>query len=242
MRKSATITRIAILSMVFAFIFISCDKDETEGGLSLKFKATENTIKSSPADNIVLESFVINIGEIELEFDDNDPMFETDSIASDIELEGPFEVDLMKNGDPLSTAIVQNVELPQAAYDEIEFEFSESEDPTSDLLGKSILVKGTINGTSFVFWTDEEVEMEIEFENDVYLEEAQMAVITVAIDVLALFDPLQGGMNISEATDGNGNGVIEIFPEDPDGNEDLADQLLDKLEDIIEAFEDQFDN
>ncbi len=242
MRKSATITRIAILSMVFAFIFISCDKDETEGGLSLKFKATENTIKSSPADNIVLESFVINIGEIELEFDDNDPMFETDSIASDIELEGPFEVDLMKNGDPLSTAIVQNVELPQAAYDEIEFEFSESEDPTSDLLGKSILVKGTINGTSFVFWTDEEVEMEIEFENDVYLEEAQMAVITVAIDVLALFDPLQGGMNISEATDGNDNGVIEIFPEDPDGNEDLADQLLDKLEDIIEAFEDQFDN
>lgn len=242
MRKSATITRIAILSMVFAFIFISCDKDETEGGLSLKFKATENTLKSSPADSIVIESFMINIGEIELEFDDNDPMFETDSIASDIELEGPFEVDLMKNGDPLSTTIVQNVELPQAAYDEIEFEFRESEDSASDMLGKSILVKGTINGTPFVFWTDEEVEMEIEFENDVFLEEAQMAVITVAIDVLALFDPLQGGISIAGATDGNDNGIIEIFPEDPDGNEDLADQLWDKLEDIIEAFENQFDN
>lgn len=242
MRKSATINRIAIMSMVFAFIFISCDKDETEGGLSLKFKATENTLKSSPADSIVIESFMINIGEIELEFDDNDPMFETDSIASDIELEGPFEVDLMKNGDPLSTTIVQNVELPQAAYDEIEFEFRESEDSASDMLGKSILVNGTINGTPFVFWTDEEIEVEIEFENDVYLEEAQMAVITVAIDVLALFDPLQGGINIAGATDGNDNGIIEIFPEDPDGNEDLADQLWDKLEDIIEAFENQFDN
>ncbi len=242
MKNSATFTRIAILSMVFAFIFISCGKDEMEGGLSLKFKATENTLKSSPADNILLESFIINVGEIELEFDDNDPMFETDSIASDIELEGPFEVDLMKNGDPLSTTIVQNIDLPQAVYDEIEFKFRESENANSEMSGKSILVKGTINETPFIFWTDEDIEVEIEFENDVLLDEAQMAVLTVAIDVLALFDPMQGGINISGATDTNDNGTIEIYPEDPDGNEDLADQLWDKLEDIIEAFEEQFDN
>lgn len=242
MKNSATFTRIAILSMLFAFIFNSCDKDEMKGGLSLKFKATQNTLKSSPADNIIIENFVINIGEIELEFDDNDPMFETDSIASDFELEGPFEVDLMKGGNPLSTTIVQNLELPQAAYDEIEFKFTESENSISEMQGKSILVKGTMNGTPFVFWIDEEIEVEIEFENDVYLDEAQIAVITVAIDVLALFDPLQGGIDISGATDENDNGIIEIYPEDPDGNEDLADMLWDRLEDIIDAFENQFDN
>ncbi len=243
MKNTVKITRILILALVFPFFFVSCDKDDDlKGGLSIKFKATENTLKSSPADNIVIESFVINIGEIELEFDDNDPLFETDSIASDIELEGPFEVDLMSSGNPLSTTIVQNVELPQAAYDEIEFKFRESENPISEMLGKSILVKGTINGTPFIFWTDEEIEVEIEFENNVLLEEAEMAVITVSFDILALFDPAQGGIDISGATDGNGNGIIEIYPEDPDGNEDLADQLWDKLEDIIEAFEDQFDN
>ena len=242
MKKSATITRIAILSMVFAFIFISCEKDEMKGGLSLKFEATHNTLKSSPADNIVIESFVINIGEIELEFDDNDPLFATDSVASDIELDGPFEVDLMKNGNPLSTVIAQNVELPQAAYDEIEFKFRESENPISEMLGKSILVKGTINGTPFIFWTDEEIEVEIEFEKYVLLEEAEMAYITVTFDIMSLFNPAAGGIDISGATDGNGNGIIEIYPEDPDGNEDLADMLWDRLEDIIEAFEDQYDN
>lgn len=242
MKNSATITRIAILSMFFAVIFISCDKDEMKSGVSLKFQATQSTLKSSPADNIVIESFVINIGEIELEFDDNDPLFATDSVASDIELKGPFEVDLMKNGDLLSSTIIQNVELPEAAYDEIEFKFRESKNANSEMSGKSILVKGTIDGTPFIFWTDEEIEVEIEFENDVLLDEAQLAVITVAVDVLSLFDPMQGGINISGATDTNDNGITEIYPEDPDGNEDLADQLLDKLEDIIEAFEEQFDN
>jgi hypothetical protein len=242
MKNSATFTRISILTLIMAFIFISCNKDEMKGGVSLKFQATQNILKSSPVESIVIESFIINIGEIELEFDDNDPLFATDSVASDIELDGPFEIDLMKNGNPLSTVIAQNVELPQAAYDEIEFKFRESENPISMMLGKSIMVKGTINGTPFIFWTDEEIEVEIEFEKYVLLEDAQMAYITVTFDILSLFNPAAGGIDISGATDGNENGIIEIYPEDPDGNEDLAVKLWDRLEDIIEAFEDQYDN
>lgn len=242
MKNSATFTRISILTLVMAFIFISCNKDEMKGGVSLKFQATQNILKSSPVESIVIESFIINIGEIELEFDDNDPLFATDSVASDIELDGPFEIDLMKNGNPLSTVIAQNVELPQAAYDEIEFKFRESKNSASEMLGKSIMVKGTIGGTPFIFWTDNEIEVEIEFEKYVLLEEAEKAVITVTFDVLALFNPAQGGIDISGATDGNENGIIEIYPEDPDGNEDLAIKLWDRLEYIIEAFEDQYDN
>jgi hypothetical protein len=242
MENLATFTRISILALVMSFVFIACDKDEDKNGLSLKFQGTKNSIKSTAAENVVIESFVINIGEIELEFDDNDPMFENDSVASDIELKGPFKIDLMKNGDPLSSFVARNVVLPQAAYDEIEFKFRESKNANSEMSGKSMLVKGTIDGTPFIFWTDEEIEVEIEFENDVFLEDAQMAVITVAFDVQALFDPARAGINIAGATDGNGNGVIEIYPEDPDGNEDLADMLWDRLENIIDAIEDQFDN
>jgi hypothetical protein len=242
MKNSASFTRISILALVMSIVFISCEKDEDKNGLSLKFQGTKNSLKSTTAENVVIESFVINIGEIELEFDDDDPMFENDSVASDYELEGPFEIDLMKNGDPLSSFVARNVALPQAAYDEIEFKFTESENSLSLMQGKSILVKGTIDGTPFIFWTDEEIEVEIEFENDVFLEDAQMAVITVAFDVQALFDPARAGINIAGATDGNGNGVIEIYPEDPDGNEDLADMLWDRLEDIIDAIEDEYDN
>lgn len=242
MKNSATFTRISILSMVFAFIFISCDKDEMKGGLSLRFEATQSTLKSSPADNIVIKSFIINIGEIELEFDNNDPLFATDSVASDIDLEGPFEIDLIKDGNALSTVIAQNVELPQAAYDEIEFKFRKSENPISLMLEKTAMVKGTINDTPFIFWTDEEIEVEIEFDENVFLEDAQMAYITVTFDIMTLFNPAAGGIDISGATDGNGNGIIEIYAGDPDGNKDLADMLWDRMEDIIEAFEDQYDN
>jgi hypothetical protein len=243
MKKSLKITRALTLLFAISVLFISCDKDELKGGISIKFAATGNpTTKNAPLEGVIIESFIINIGEIELEFDDNDPLFATDSVASDIDLGGPFEIDLMKNGNPLSTVIAQNVELPQAAYDEIEFKFRESENPISMMLGKSIMVKGTINGTPFIFWTDEEIEVEIEFEKNVLLEDAQMAYITVTFDILSLFNPAAGGIDISGATDGNGNGIIEIYPEDPDGNEDLANKLWDRLEDITEAFEDQYDN
>ena len=39
-----------------------------------------------------------------------------------------------------------------------------------------MIVESTIHGTPFVFWTDEEIEVEIEFEETVYLDEAGQAV------------------------------------------------------------------
>jgi hypothetical protein len=49
-------------------------------------------------------------------------------------------------------------------------------------------------------------------------------------------------IDLSNAADGNENGIIEIYPGDPDGNNDLADLLWDRLEDIIEAFEYSMDD
>ncbi|MBS3777411.1 MAG: DUF4382 domain-containing protein, partial [Bacteroidales bacterium] len=194
------------------------------------------------AEGVVIESFKINIEEIEIEFDDDDPLFETDSFADDHELDGPFEIDLMKDGNALETTIVNDLELPSAAYEEIEFEFSESENSTSDMYGKSIWIEGTIDGTSFIFWSDEENEVEIEFDELVNLDEARKAVLKVSFELGTLFDPEAGGIDITSATDGNEDGTIEIYPEDPDGNSDLADLICEKIEDIIEAFEEDEDD
>ncbi len=231
-------------------VMSSCSKDETEvkNGTSIKFKSTYEApvgtagLKSTANEGVIIESFKINIEEIEIEFNDNDPLFATDSVATDYELDGPFEIDLMADGNALETTIVNNVELPVAAYDEIEFKFRESENSISEMLGKSLLVKGTINGTPFIFWTDEEIEVEIEFEEVFTMEEASIALLTVSFDIAALFDPSRGGINLTSASDGNGNGIIEIYPGDPDGNNDLADLLWERLEDIIEAFEDSMDD
>ncbi|MFO7977333.1 MAG: hypothetical protein R6U64_01625 [Bacteroidales bacterium] len=245
MRKYLKHTKTMILALAISVGLMSCQKEETQGGLTLQFKAetgTSITTKSTLIDGLVVESFKINISEIELEFDDNDPLFATDSVASDYELDGPFEIDLMEEGNPLAVTIASNVELPAAAYDEIEFEFEASENSISDMFGKAFLVQGTINGTPFIFWTDEDMEVEIEFEHDFLLEEAELAMVTVTFDIMSLFDTTVGGINIMNATDGNADGIIEIYPGDPDGNEDLADMIAERLEDIIEAQEDQWED
>ena len=239
----------AVMIVSLAVLYSSCDKEDEnlKNRTAIKFEANYQTTKSTPlkssgAVGVVIESFKINIEEIEIEFDDNDPMFATDSFASDYELNGPFEIDLMKDGNALEKTIVNNVELPSAAYDEIEFKFRESENSISDMYGKTIRMEGTINGTPFSFWSDNEIEVEIEFENLVYLDEASRAVLTVSFDLASLFNPAAGGLDITSAIDGNANGIIEIYPGDPDGNSTLANLIWAKIEDIIEAFEEKYDD
>lgn len=239
MKTLFLIKTVIILSV--ALLVSSCNKEKADVGI--KFTATNATTakKSAAMEGVVIESFKINVQEIEIEFNDDDPLFATDSVASDYELEGPFEIDLMEEGNTLESMLVTNIELPYAAYDEIEFEFEESENPISDMDGKSMLVKGTIHGTPFIFWTDEEIEVEIEFEETVYLDEASQAVLVVSFDIASLFNPLTG-VDISNATDADGDGTIHIHPGAPDGNSDLADELWEKIEDVIEAFEDMYDD
>ncbi|MGF1584830.1 MAG: hypothetical protein ACFCUM_05880 [Bacteroidales bacterium] len=246
--KLSNMFKTAGLFLFSLAIMSSCNKDEVKNGTFIKFKSTYEApvstagLKSTAAESVVIESFKINIEEIEIEFNDNDPLFATDSVATDYELDGPFEIDLLTDGNALETTIVKNVELPVAAYDEIEFKFRESENSISEMFGKSLLIKGTINGTPFIFWTDEEIEVEIEFEEVFSMEEASLALLTVSFDIASLFDPAKGGIDLSNAADGNENGTIEIYPGDPDGNNDLADMLWEKLENIIEAFEDSMDD
>lgn len=235
-----------ILTFSVLFIATSCSKDEEDSGAAtIKFKSTYNSAKTNNAGEfaagVVIESFKINIEEIELEFNDEDPLFQNDSIATDYELEGPFEIDLMLDGNALETTLANNVDLPAAAYEEIEFKFRESENSISEMYGKSLLVKGTINGIPFIFWTDEEIELEVEFNETVMLEQLQNILVVVSFDITSLFDPALG-IDITNAVDGNQNGIIEIYPNDPDGNSDLADLLWETLENLIEAFEDTYDD
>lgn len=241
------------LKNLFPFLFLlsvvvllsSCDKDDDlrNGNAALKFKGIYNSgnqIKSSPLNGVVIETFTINIEEIEFEFDDDNN--NNGLTYSEIKLKGPFEIDLVKNGQGQEVTLLNDLNLPKTGYDEIEFEFDKSDNPISPMYKKTVLIKGTINGTPFIFFTDEEFEMEIEFEDPVDLSEVESAIIMVSFDVQALFDPARGGIDISNAKDGNGNGIIEIYEDDPDGNEKLAERIEDRLEGIIEAFEDMWED
>ena len=237
--KKINLFRTAIIMLIAVFLY-SCEKDSSNA--VLKFQGINNSSPAkgtAPVEGVVVESFTINVSEIEFEFDDDDNNGLT---YSDIELKGPFEIDLIENGQAKVVTLIDDLNLPEKGYDEIEFEFDKNENRNSDMYEKTVLVKGKIDGTDFIFFTDEEFELEIEFEKPFDLSEVKSVIVTVSFDVYALFDTAQGGTDITAAQDGNGDGLIEIYKEDPDGNENLANKIKNQLNNIIEAFEDEYDD
>lgn len=238
----------AVVLFMTTFLLFSCEsEDPIVNNARINFKGSMNSSNANASartnDFVQINSLLVNVEEIELEFNDNDPQFKFDSVASDFEFFGPFEVELISNGSALLSTLA-NGTLPVAAYDEIEFKIRENENPASEMYGKSILVKGLIGDLPFVFWTDEEKEIELEFEDSekVVLNLNQLSVILVEFDLSVLFNSQSGGIDLSMAKDGNGDGVIEIYPGDPDGNSGLAKLIWEKFEEAIEAFEDKYDN
>jgi hypothetical protein len=135
--------------------------------------------------------------------------------------------------------ILAEVDLPEGNYEEIEFSINENEDSESDITGKSIVISGTINDIPFEFWHDEDIDLEIEFENGMLtLEEGAASLINLQFDLNNLFSLV----DLSNATDRNKDGTIQINPSDEDGNQNLADNIMDAIDDIIDAFEDEFDD
>lgn len=242
-----TLKKIFPLLFLFslAFVWTSCEKEDDvlDGNAALRFKGVYDAgslTKSLAADGVVIETFTINIEAIEFEFDDDND--NNGLTYSDIELSGPFEIDLVEDGQGQVVTLINDLDLPETGYDEVEFEFDKSENTSSEMYNQSVRVEGTVHGTPFVFHTDEEFEMEIEFEDPVDLTEVENAIIMVSFDVEALFDPAQAGVDLTNAQDRNEDGIIEIFEDDPDGNENLADAIEDLLDDIIDAFDDMWDD
>ena len=223
----------------------SCTKED-EGNAKVSFQAVNSgaRMKTTPVAGVVVNSFKVNIDEIEFEFwDSPNDQFPDGESYSELELEGPFEVDLVSNGNTQLTNLVTGVQLPQATFDELEFEFELSENRASPLFGRSILVQGTINGVRFEYFsTIDEFAVELEFEPPVDLTAAGGVSVVVSIDLAAIFDPLRGGVDISRATDGNGNGTIEIHLLDNDGNRALADRLDDAIWNAIDTIEERWDD
>lgn len=150
----------------------------------------------------------------------------------DFELTGPFELNLSSD-----VVTVIEVEIPVGEYDEVEFEMERSENPMSDLYQKSILMRGTISGTPFEFFHTFSEEFEVDYEdagqNLVVTEDNRNSVV-FEFDLVTVFSLV----DISNATDANGNGTIEISPEDNDGNNELANRIKEAIKDYVDLLDD----
>ena len=138
--------------------------------------------------------------------------------------------------------LIATVNLPNARYEEVEFKLHKNTDAGA-MNGKSIWITGTIDGKPFIFWHDTDEEFEIDFENaatDLVIN-GNTAAMVINLQLDRLFSTVKGGVNLSLAMDGDGDGVIEINPGsiDNDGNKELAHAIKTLLEDVTDFIDDK---
>lgn len=239
------------LKLLFGVFFLvltiaACSSDDSNsnnGSNQLRIKASavyspmsnRSTNGAAINENVVLSSFKINIKEIEFEFDDDyydDDNFDDDDNGYDddgfygdndeFELSGPFELDLLNQ-----SSVVTTVTIPNGIYEEVEFKLDRNNNSNSEMFNKSIEIKGTIGGTPFVFWHNVEEDFEIDYEDT----NQNLVVNNGSYELVFNFNLNQvlSQVDISNATDGNGDGVIEISPIDTDGNQSLANTIKNKI-------------
>lgn len=220
------------LALTVTFAFTSCSSDDdasttNKGNLKIVAKANYPKALGKAAENVMLSKFLVNFKEIELELQDD--FYNSED---DIALKGPFEIDLLSD----NFVSLVNIEIPNGIYEEVEFEFDKSENKNSELFGKSMKLTGEINGKPFIFWHDFEEEIEIDFEdagkNLVIDNNTQQ--VAINFDLASVMDMV----DLSTATDNDGDGTIMISPDDQDGNNNLAKKLKQAIKAQIELMDD----
>lgn len=257
MQNISSSLKIGLLAAGAIVAIASCSKDDSlagNGRINLSAKSTVSSTSAKAAitskslnSDIVITDFRMNLKEFELEMDSDhegdDVQGEDNELWNDdgffdfedeIELEGPFELDLLSG----QISFI-SVDVPNGVYEELEFKFDKSTDDTSELFGKSILIQGTLSETAFTFWHDFEDEVEVDFEDPQFDITVQNNVdeLLIDFDLTVVFNATTG-VDLSQATDDNGDGLIEISPTDTDGNNALAQSIRDSIKAAIDLLDD----
>jgi hypothetical protein len=228
--------KILILALLVIMIS-SCTENSSaskNGNVTLKVSAVSTSgltfTTARMASTVVITDFKINIGNIKFETDEDDDRYNEEPSHEDVKLAGPFLLDLLDTNKTLSQTIA-SLAIPNAKYEEIKIKF-ETGIEVGDMFGKSILIKGTIDGKEFVFWSDKDVELELDFNepskdftvnsNDISLN------IKIQIDALVAKFTSLASQNLLVDTDGDG--IIEISTGDDDGHHDIGETIRKLLE------------
>jgi hypothetical protein len=229
--------KIAIL-VVLSLIAISCTQDATSNGnVTLKASAIATTGKasltarSSATANVVITDFKVNIGNIKFETDETDSRHEHDSIYEDFKLKGPFLLDLLDANNTLSQTIT-SVAIPNAKYEEIKFKFEPSV-VAGEMLGKSFLIKGTIDGKVFMVSSSEVADLKMDFidpSKDFTVNGTDLT-LTIKIQLDAVIARITALAGQGVLVDTNGDGVIEISTLlGGDGHHNIGEEIRHLLE------------
>jgi Domain of unknown function (DUF4382) len=211
----------------------SCSKDSnSEGGISLTVSAVNtssariSSAQKAQAAQVIFTDFRISIRDVVFKNeDDANSNLDTD----EIQFRGPYQIDLLNdNGGALSQTI-GNVFVPDGHYKELRFKFHKDVDlpVTDDLFDRSIYIAGTIDGVPFVFWHDTSENLDVGRSTGVLVQDGVVD-FEVQFDISQFLSSLNQ-IDLSLATDNNNDGLIEIYPNDTDGNQAIAADLKENI-------------
>lgn len=236
-----------ILSGFLAVLLVtatSCSNDDNQPSENLKIqaKATYTGASARAVNAVSITEFQINLKNIEFELDDDFYDDDDDSYGDgfygdddEFKLSGPFELDLL-NG----PATITSLNIPNGVYEEVQFNMHKSINAASPLFNKSVQIKGTINDTPFVFWHDISEEFEIDYDDANQNLTITNNNATIVFDFN--LDAVLAAVDLTTATDGNNDGLIEISPVDTDGNNALANLIKNKIKDATDLYDDNDDD
>ena len=232
---------LGLLAVVLTTVSCSDDSNDSTNGndnLTIQAKASYSGPNARMDGAVSISEFKINLKEIEFEldddyYDDDDDDYGDGFYGDDdeFELNGPFEIDLLSG-----QTTITSINIPNGVYEEVEFKMHRNTSSSSDMYNKSIQIKGTIGTTPFVFWHNVEEDFEIDYEdaNQNLIISDNSATIVFEFDL----DAVLADVDLSSANDGNGDGLIEISPNDPDGNQSLANTIKDKIKEYTDLLDD----
>lgn len=257
--------KLSTWAILLLFTFVACDKNDDvlngveTGKVAVQFKATNAPILKSVSEGetrslifdeiLEITSFKVNITEIEFDFDDDDDMaiefngsFSSDD---DFKLRGPFEVDLISNGQLQTQTLLKGLNIPKGKYEEIEFDLEKSKNKSSALYNKTVLIKGKIMGKEFVFSSNKEFDFEVEFDKPFV--PGDNAGVVVNFHINSFFTSMLKKYNFKQEFKVNSDGVIVItYNEDDDKTNyyDLGKKIWELMDDMFDCddFDDNFDD
>lgn len=224
----------AILAII-ALTTLSCTQDNTtDGNVTLKASAvvsnTNLTARTTTDPVVVLTDFKVNIGSIKFETDVEDERHSEDPTHEDVKLNGPFMLDLLDPNTTLSQ-IITSLSVPDAQYEEVKFKFTQSL-VDGEMLGKSFLIKGTVDGKNFLISSSRESEVEVDFEDaskDFTINSNDLT-INLKMSLNGIITRIKTLAGQGLLTDTDNDGVIEITTNSDDNHHDMGEGMRDLLE------------
>lgn len=222
-----------------AAILVSCtdenDDIPMEGESEVTISATVGNSETSPNartnsliyGNIAITDVRLSVDNVKLKLKAQDKGSKKPEIAQ-IRINSPFTVTLVKDGQVLVAPLARGL-AHHGIYGSLNFDLVKARDvpETDEIFGYSMVTKATWFDIPAVMYLDLEDEVVMKFNKGLELNGAQELILTLYMDKFL------EGVSPTLVADGNADGVIEVGPEDVDGNGEAYEAIKANIKEAL---------